>query len=646
MVDNQNQEQLEFSIFNTKMAVESMRSSGYISPPHALAELIDNSIEAGATEVEIIVISRRDETTGHFAMSEIAVLDNGSGMDPITLRSSLRYGDGTRQHKKGIGYFGLGLPNSSMSQARCVDVWTWETSITNSFHTRLSIEDVEKGAKVIPEPTNKPIPEVYKEVGQMPFGNSGTLVVWSDLDRIRMKRATTLFSHSQNLLGRIYRRFLAKPSERLHSSDSRHNEIGSRRSIKCIPVEINDGQITLVRNEILVIKPNDPLYLMSETSCPENFGTGPMFRELYQEPLPIDIALDDEIHHVWVRASYARPHVRNSDHPEAEWPEEWATRDAGHTPWGKHAGENTGISIVRAHREIELDRSWTNGEAPERWWKIEIDFPPALDNIFGVANNKQGATTLKNLAYFDWESEALPNEVSAGDVRRRLEEEGDPRSKLLELRKAVEDAIHLMREKNKEIRQRRDRHTSGQESRADAQATAVIERRKRSGFRGESDEILAKITPNQQKEKQAEMLHNKYNIDQDQAKLHASKTLEFGNVVSWAISSQESPSFFDIDSSSVLQVIFNSNHPVHTHLYEPLFADVDNMTTAELKAHLSRLVSAFRLLVYSWARYEEEQPREGGRRAVRNSRIEWGKYAEEFLLNNPENALKDGESDE
>ena len=41
------------------------------------------------------------------------------------------------------------------------------------------------------------------------FDDSGTLVVWSDLDRVEWKQASTTFKHTELLIGRIYRRFLA-----------------------------------------------------------------------------------------------------------------------------------------------------------------------------------------------------------------------------------------------------------------------------------------------------------------------------------------------------------------------------------------------------------------------------------------------------
>ena len=55
--------QLSFSIIDTKMTVAAMRSSGYRSTTHALAELIDNSIEAGATAIEVFGISGQDENS-------------------------------------------------------------------------------------------------------------------------------------------------------------------------------------------------------------------------------------------------------------------------------------------------------------------------------------------------------------------------------------------------------------------------------------------------------------------------------------------------------------------------------------------------------------------------------------------------------
>ena len=625
--------QLSFSIIDPKMTVQAMRDSGYKSTTHALAELIDNSIESGATTIEIFGVSRRDGRTGRFTLKELAVLDNGAGMDELTLRGSLRYGHGTRRTRQGIGRFGLGLPNSSMSQARRVDVWSWQSGATNALHTWLSIDDVESDTKEIPVPEWQPIPSVYHEARRSGFSDSGTLVVWSDLDRVEWKQASTTFRHTETLLGRIYRRFLARSSDRLHSEDPRDDELGSRRTITCIPVRDDDGSAGIQQADIVEIRPNDPLYLMAGTSCPEQFGTGPMFTELAGSPFLVPVIYQDQRHEVRVRASYARAHVRNSLDPDAAWPEEWIGKDAGHAPWGKHADQNMGISLMRAHREIQLDDSWVSGDDPrERWWTVEVDFPTEIDEVFGVTNNKQGTVTFQRLARYDWKREALPGEESTRDVRRRMEEDGDHRIYLLDLRRQIEKAIELMRPRVRQARHRRDsRHALDEDQKADAKATNAIKRRIQEGHEGASDRAGKSGSEAEHKEIQIESLTERHRLDHKDALQKVDETIQARNRVRWIQSAQSSAAFFDIESlPNIIQVALNTNHPVHSHLYDIMHPDVEELTEDEVRERLARAAAAFRILIYSWARYEEEQT-DRARRQVRDARVEWGKYAEDFF---------------
>ena len=625
--------QLEFSIVDTRMTVEAMRDSGYKSTTHALAELIDNSIESRATAIELFGLSRRDGHTGRFTLQELAVLDNGQGMSEDTLRGSLRYGHGTRQQRQGIGRFGLGLPNSSMSQARRVDVWSWRSGATNALHAELSIDAVERGAREILEPRLQPIPEIYHQASRSVFGDSGTLVVWSDLDRVEWKQASTTFKHTEILLGRIYRRFLAKTSEKLHPEDSRAHEIGPQLTITCIPIQDNGGLIEVQEDHIVAVRPNDPLYLMTGTSCPEDFGPGPMFTELDASPFSVPVMYQGTEYEVRVRAAYARAHVRDSLAPDAAWPDQWKGMDAGRAPWGKHADQNMGVSLMRAHREIQLDDSWVSGDDPrERWWTVEVDFPTALDEVFGVTNNKQGTVTFQRLARYDWRREALPGEESVGDVRRRMEEEGDHRIHLLDLRTQIDRAIGLMRQRVRQARQRRGRrHTLDEDQKADAKATAAIRRRMEEGHQGESDRAGESGSEEEHKETQVESLVEKHRLDQSDALQRVAETVEAGNRVRWIQSAQSSAAFFDVESlPNVVQVALNKNHPVHSDLYDIMHPDVDEWTEDEVRDRLARAAGAFRILIYAWARYEEEQT-DRARRQVRDARVEWGKYAEEFF---------------
>ena len=553
-------------------------------------------------------------------------------MDAETLRRSLRYGDGTRRAREGIGRFGVGLPNSSMSQAKQVDVWSWQSGVTNALHTRLSSADVHSGLNEIPEPTLQNIPREYRNASRMEFGDSGTLVVWSDLDRVEWKRVSTTFQHTEALLGRIYRRFLAKPSERLHPDDPR-NDIGSQRTIQCIPIQQIGNIFEVEEDNIVEVKPNDPLYLMSGTSCPEDFGPGPMFKELEGSPFLVPVRYNGQEYSVRVRATYAHAYVRDSSDSEATWPESWVGKDAGGTPWGKHAAQNMGVSLMRAHREVTLDDSWVSGDDPrERWWTVEVDFPTDLDEVFGVTNNKQGTMTFRRLARFDWKRDALPDETSLGDVRRRMEEEGDPRASLLDLRKQIENARKLMRSRVRVARQSRGtRHVESEDQKADAKVSAAVKDRIEKGHKGKSDRAGELATEEEQRDKQVESLIVKHHIDEQDALRQIDETIKAGNLVRWIQSSQSSPAFFDVEAlPNLLQVALNTDHPVYSHLYEIMHPDIEELAEDEVRERLAKAAAAFRILIYSWARYEDEQT-ERDQRQVRNARVEWGKYAEEFF---------------
>ena len=114
------------SIIALDKFIQATRDSGYKGTASAISELVDNSIQAGATR---IAISMTATTSGDEDKAiEVSVLDNGCGMDPFTLRQALRFGGSTRfADRSGLGRYGMGLPNASLSQARRVTVYTWQS---------------------------------------------------------------------------------------------------------------------------------------------------------------------------------------------------------------------------------------------------------------------------------------------------------------------------------------------------------------------------------------------------------------------------------------------------------------------------------------------------------------------------------------
>ena len=266
---------------------------------------------------------------------------------------------------------------------------------------------------------------------------------------------------------------------------------------------------------------------------------------------------------------------------------------------------------------------------------MEVDFPTALDEVFGVTNNKQSTMTFQRLARYDWRRESLPGEESSGDVRRRMEEDGDHRSYLLDLRKQITNAIELLRPRSRQAKQTRGhRHVLDEDQKADAKATAAIKRRMDEGHEGESDKAGESGSEEEHRKAQIESLTQKHRFDPTNALQQIDETIRAGSRVRWIQSAQSSPAFFDVESlPNVIQVALNTDHPVHSHLYDIMHPDLEEMTEDEVRERLARAAAAFRILIYSWARYEEEQT-DKPRRQVRNARMEWGRYAEEFFDEN------------
>jgi hypothetical protein len=99
---------------SAKRLIGSLRDMGYEFAP-AVADLVDNSIEAGATQVDIWIEFHGDS-------SWVRIADNGCGMASLTLREAMRYG-AERDYADGdLGKFGLGLKTASLSQCRRLTV--------------------------------------------------------------------------------------------------------------------------------------------------------------------------------------------------------------------------------------------------------------------------------------------------------------------------------------------------------------------------------------------------------------------------------------------------------------------------------------------------------------------------------------------
>ena len=99
---------------SAKRLIKSLRDIGYDFST-AVADLVDNSIEAGATRIDILVEFDGDN-------SFVRISDNGKGMTVDELKEAMRYGSERTYNEEDLGKFGLGLKTASMSQCQCFHV--------------------------------------------------------------------------------------------------------------------------------------------------------------------------------------------------------------------------------------------------------------------------------------------------------------------------------------------------------------------------------------------------------------------------------------------------------------------------------------------------------------------------------------------
>ncbi|UZJ44238.1 ATP-binding protein [Marinimicrobium sp. C6131] len=188
--------------------VASMRDLGYTLET-AIADLIDNSISAGADSIDIICAT----TEAH---PLVAILDNGVGMTEGELKNAMRHGAINPKQVRSpqdLGRFGLGLKTASFSQCRSLTVVSKRNGVLCGAEWNLDrIDAVDEWVLSLLDETDiHALPYVERISG------SGTAVIWRELDRLVEdevgSRRDEILSEKLDVLDRhlalVFHRFLA-----------------------------------------------------------------------------------------------------------------------------------------------------------------------------------------------------------------------------------------------------------------------------------------------------------------------------------------------------------------------------------------------------------------------------------------------------
>lgn len=189
------------------LLMQALRAVGYTTAA-ALADLVDNSIAAGAREVSILF--------SPVPRPVIAVLDDGIGMSGDELVAAMRFGsrDPRLQRSTGdLGRFGLGMKTASLSQCRRMTVVSLQDSRLSV--ARWDIDECERrGSWWLGRPPIEDVPDEYVDL--LREQGRGTIVVWEELDRLSVtgrEKGVSELDHVMSVaadhLAMAFHRFLA-----------------------------------------------------------------------------------------------------------------------------------------------------------------------------------------------------------------------------------------------------------------------------------------------------------------------------------------------------------------------------------------------------------------------------------------------------
>jgi hypothetical protein len=305
--------------------IQATRDSGYKSTAAAIAEFVDNSIEADATRIDI----RLTETPDGI---EIEIVDNGKGMSKDILPLALQFGGTTRFDKReSLGRYGMGLPNGGFSQARRIEVLSWQ-SPRSIWQVRLDVDEITSASVTQVAPPQR-------MTGFRPSCRSGTVIRLRSCDRLDSRRTSTIERRLHKELGRTFREFLYSK----------------------VQIKVNSA----------LVRPIDPLFLRS--------GVNPTGAQLYGPPLEYRIKAPSGQNSTVTVRFVALPLDRWHSLSNEEKNDQAISKGAG-------------VTVLRALREIDAGWYFMGSKRKENyddWWRCEVRFDPVLDELFGVTHSKQ-----------------------------------------------------------------------------------------------------------------------------------------------------------------------------------------------------------------------------------------------------------------
>jgi hypothetical protein len=200
---------------SARRLIRSLRDVGY-DFKHAVADIVDNSIAAGATNISVEM--RFDGKDSFFRIA-----DNGHGMNGTAITEAMRFGTERDYEADELGKFGLGLKTASLSQCCRLTVASRTDRAAKRIEARQwDLAHVERSNRW--EIIDVPVDERSDALVEPLQDHVGTVVLWELMDRVLgykvpwgdharngfLRLADELDQH----LGMVFHRFLSGEAKR------------------------------------------------------------------------------------------------------------------------------------------------------------------------------------------------------------------------------------------------------------------------------------------------------------------------------------------------------------------------------------------------------------------------------------------------
>jgi len=396
----------------TKNFMVSIRDSGYKSTGTAINELIDNSIEAKASEVMIFNTYENND------IGDIFVIDNGSGMSPDMMKHAVAWA-GTHRHLSDDfwGKYGFGLPSAAMFLTEEYEVYSKRKDSTNWSSLNISLANIQAenydssdGIVTVPEPKSAKLPKVvvdYLSKHKIELSN-GTIVQLKSPKKY-ITGITYGYGRTSSLEGSLLRS--------IGVTYRRHQLLNTT-------IRVNNN----------IVEPIDPLFLDPDSKYYDKRGTKEKETEKEIDGISINELKKTEkgrekLFEKGILAKGFDTCTLKLKTPKGEWGalrfrfslmhpnfgKAWQGDKIGPNQNGKNPRyklmkeNNSYLIITRAGRQIDIveakygeagleSRLGIESKIYTRNWAVELDFDPILDSYFGITVNKQ-QVTLSNVIW-------------------------------------------------------------------------------------------------------------------------------------------------------------------------------------------------------------------------------------------------------